>query len=64
MVMQYTPDFIPETRAEALSLLRALDDNTDLLTEDQRQALRDMHLYFLDTQLRVADLVRSGEIHI
>lgn len=62
MVKQYTPDFIPETRAQALSLLRALDDNTDLLTEDQRQALR--HLYFLDTQLSVADLVRSGEIRI
>jgi hypothetical protein len=51
---------IPETRAQALSILRAVGDDLDELTEPQRQAIR--RLYFLDDNRSVEQLVRDGEI--
>jgi hypothetical protein len=52
--------FIPETRAQALSILRAVGDDPDQLTEPQRQAIR--HLYFLDDNRSIKQLVRDGGI--
>jgi hypothetical protein len=52
--------FIPETRAQALSLLRAVGDDPDRLTEPQRQAIR--RLYFLGDNRSVENLVRDGEV--
>lgn len=52
--------FIPETRTQALSILRTVGDDPDQLTEPQRQAIR--RLYFLDDNRSVEQLVRDGEI--
>jgi hypothetical protein len=52
--------FIPETRAQALSILRMVGDDPDQLTEPQRQAIR--RLYFLDDDRSVEQLVHDGEI--
>jgi hypothetical protein len=52
--------FIPETRAQALSILRAVGDDLNELTEPQRQAIR--RLYFLGDNRSVEQLVRDGEI--
>lgn len=52
--------FIPETRSQALSILRAVQDDPDQLTKDQRQAI--CRLYFLGDNRSVEQLVRDGEI--
>jgi len=51
---------IPETRTQVLSLLRAVGDDLDQLTEPQRQAIR--RLYFLRDNRTVEQLVRDGEL--
>jgi len=52
--------FIPETRTQALSLLRSVGDDPDQLTEPQRQAIR--RLYYIGDNRSVELLVRDGEI--
>jgi len=51
---------IPETRKQALSILRAVGDDPDRLTEPQQQAIR--RLYFLGDNRSVEQLIRDGEI--
>jgi len=52
--------FIPENRSQALSILRAVDDDPDQLPEEQWQAIR--RLYFLDDDRTVEQLIRDGEV--
>lgn len=52
--------FIPETRTQALSILRAVGDDLNELTEPQRQAIR--RLYFLDDDRSVEQIMRDGDL--
>ena len=52
--------FLPDNRTQALALLRAVDDEIDQLTPEQRARLRE--LYYLDDPRSVADRIRSGEV--
>lgn len=54
------PDFLPDNRSQALSLLGAVDDEIDQLTPEQRARLRE--LYNLDDPRSVADRIKSGEV--
>jgi hypothetical protein len=59
--MEPTPDnSIPQTRGQALSLLRSVNDDVDQLTVKQRQQIR--ILYRLDEDRTVEQLVLVGEL--
>jgi hypothetical protein len=58
--MAATLPFIPESRANCLSLLRAVGDDPDQLTEPQRQAIR--RLFFLGDNRSVEQLIIDQEI--
>lgn len=52
--------FIPETRAQALSILRSVGDDPSQLTESQRQGIR--RLYGIGDHRTIKELVESGEV--
>ena len=60
MALPYLSSFIPNRRRGVEVLLESVDWNLDFLTDEQLAACR--FLYFLDTDLSVADLVRMGRL--
>ncbi len=62
MTHQFTREVIPTTRAQALSLLRALDDNVKHLTQHQYQAIR--KLYRLDDPRTIEQVLRAKEVAV
>ncbi len=62
MSRQFSPKWTPSTRADALSLLRSVDDDIERLTRGQQEQIARLYRLHNDDRT-VEDLVKAGVIH-